>query len=50
LEGKLRRHRIDTGEIEKALREADCPLEELDRAYLESDGTISVLKKKRESG
>lgn len=42
----LRHHRLGQGEWEKALREADAELEEVRRAFLETDGTISVLKKK----
>ena len=42
----LRSHRLGLGDWEKALREADAELKEVRRAFLEADGTISVLKKK----
>lgn len=42
----LRRHRLGQGEWERALREADAELGEVRRAFLEADGTISVLKQK----
>jgi uncharacterized membrane protein YcaP (DUF421 family) len=47
LEEPLQRYRVGQADVEKALREADCTAAELDRAYLESDGNISVLKKRR---
>lgn len=40
----LRRHRLGQGEWEQSLREADAQLHEVRRAFLESDGTISILK------
>ncbi|MFX1679909.1 hypothetical protein PV762_11770 [Mitsuaria sp. CC2] len=43
---ELRRHRIGTADVEKALREADCDLEEMHMGVLESDGSISILKRK----
>lgn len=43
---ELRRHRLGLGEWEKSLREADLELHEVRRAFLETDGTISILKKK----
>jgi len=46
LDDALRRERVGQGEMARALREADCRLEELDRAYLEPDGAISILKKR----
>ena len=42
----LRRHRLDQGEWEQSLREADAEMHEVRRAFLESDGTISILKTK----
>ena len=42
----LRRHRLGAADVEKALREADCELEELHMGVLESDGSISILKRK----
>lgn len=38
----LKRHRISEGEFEQALRAKDCELAEVDAAYLEPDGSISV--------
>jgi uncharacterized membrane protein YcaP (DUF421 family) len=46
----LRRHRLGQGEWEKSLREADAELHEVRRAFLEADGTISILKKKGQQG
>lgn len=43
----LRRHRVGEGDMHKSLREADCTQEEMARAYLEPDGTISVIKRRR---
>lgn len=43
----LRTHRVGAGEMEKALREADCELKELRCAFLETDGNISIMKKKK---
>lgn len=40
----LRRHRIGAGDMDKALREADCPLEKMRLAVLESDGNISIIR------
>lgn len=40
----LRRHHISQGEIQKSLREADCDLQEMRYAFLETDGTISIQK------
>jgi uncharacterized membrane protein YcaP (DUF421 family) len=42
----LQSHRITEGDIEKALREADCELSEMESLMLESDGNISVSKRK----
>ncbi len=41
----LRRNHVGPTDFDKALREADCDLEEVRFAFLESDGQISVLKK-----
>jgi uncharacterized membrane protein YcaP (DUF421 family) len=46
LKDALRRHRVGRGDIDKTLREADCRLDEVERAYLEADGGISLLKKR----
>ncbi len=42
-----KRHRVGEGDIEQALREEDCDLEEMRCLFLESDGQITVLKKKQ---
>lgn len=42
----LKEHRVGASDMEKSLREADCELEDMRLAILESDGNISVLKKK----
>lgn len=42
----LRRHRLGQGDWEKSLREADAEIHEVRRAFLEADGTISILKTK----
>jgi uncharacterized membrane protein YcaP (DUF421 family) len=42
----LRRHRLGQGEWEQSLREADAEMHEVRRAFLEADGTISILKTK----
>ena len=42
----LRRQHVGVGELEKALRENDCALEEMHCAFLETDGNFSILKKK----
>ncbi|MEC4721611.1 DUF421 domain-containing protein [Noviherbaspirillum sp. CPCC 100848] len=38
--------RITEGDIEQALHEADCTLEDVQYIFLESDGGISILQKK----
>lgn len=45
----LVRERVGIGEVEKALRQNDCELDELRLAFLESDGDISIQKKSAES-
>lgn len=45
-EACLKQHRVGRGDVERALREADCSLPEMRCLFLESDGGISVLKKK----
>lgn len=42
----LLKHRIGQGDMAKALREADCELEDMKCVFLEPDGNISVLKRK----
>ncbi|SEL81617.1 Protein of unknown function [Roseateles sp. YR242] len=41
----LRRHRLSGADVEKALRECDCSLADMKMAVLESDGSISIVKK-----
>jgi uncharacterized membrane protein YcaP (DUF421 family) len=42
----MRRERIGAEDVKKALRENDCPLHELDFLLLETDGTLSVRKRR----
>jgi len=41
----LKREHVGLGDFEKALRENDCELRDLRCAFLETDGTISIMKK-----
>jgi uncharacterized membrane protein YcaP (DUF421 family) len=41
----MNRSRVAAADMEQALREANCPLEKMQYAFLESDGSISILKK-----
>lgn len=45
-ESTYKKHRLSHNDMQQALREADCDLEELGYAFLEVDGTISIQKKK----
>ncbi|QHE87122.1 DUF421 domain-containing protein [Hydrogenophaga sp. BPS33] len=40
----LRRNHVPRLDVERALREADCDLKDMQYAFLEADGGISVLK------
>jgi len=40
----LKKHRIPVGDVEQALREADCEQADMKFACLEADGKISILK------
>lgn len=40
----LRRNHVAEGDLEQALREADCPLEKMKYAFLEADGKITILQ------
>jgi uncharacterized membrane protein YcaP (DUF421 family) len=40
----LKKHRIPVGDLEQALREADCDQADMKFACLEADGKISILK------
>ena len=42
----LLRHRVSRNDFEKALREANCTLEEMASATLEVDGNISIAQRK----
>lgn len=41
----LKREHVGMDEVDQALRESDCTLEEMKCAFLEADGRISILKK-----
>jgi len=41
----LNRERIPRGDVEQALRSADCDIEDMRMAILEADGAINILKK-----
>ena len=40
----LKQHRVPVGDVEQALREADCEQADMKFACLEADGKISILK------
>jgi uncharacterized membrane protein YcaP (DUF421 family) len=42
----VKKARLAKGDLDEALREADCPLEEMQCAFLEADGCITIMKKK----
>jgi uncharacterized membrane protein YcaP (DUF421 family) len=42
--GVVRKCRVAEGDVEEALREADCPLPKMKCAFLEADGTITILQ------
>ena len=41
----LRRERVSPNDVEKVLRENDCLLKEMRCAFLEADGSISIIKR-----
>ena len=41
----LKRNRVGESDIEQALREADCARHEMQCAFLEADGNITILKR-----
>ena len=43
----LRRERVTRSDVEKALREADCEMEDMRMAILEADGNINIMKKQQ---
>lgn len=44
-EDVMRRERVSSDDVHKVLRENDCLLKEMRCAFLEADGSISVLKR-----
>jgi uncharacterized membrane protein YcaP (DUF421 family) len=42
----LKRERVAISDLEKALRESDCDVDEMRMAILEADGSINIMKKK----
>ena len=44
-ENVLKRERVARSDIDKALREADCLIEDMRMAILEADGNINIMKK-----
>jgi uncharacterized membrane protein YcaP (DUF421 family) len=44
-EDVLKKERVGIGEIERALRQADCELADMKCAFLETDGNFSIMKK-----
>ena len=42
---KLQANHMAMSDLEQALREADCEVKDMRCAFLEADGTISILKK-----
>jgi uncharacterized membrane protein YcaP (DUF421 family) len=40
----LRRERVPRTDVEKALRSADCEIEDMRMAILEADGSINIIK------
>ncbi len=45
-ESARKKHRVSRNDIEQALREADCDLEDLRYAFLEADGRVSIQKRR----
>ena len=41
----LKRQRVARGDVEQALREADCEIEDMRMAILEADGNINIMKR-----
>jgi uncharacterized membrane protein YcaP (DUF421 family) len=41
----VKRTRLAEADLEEALREADCPLDQMQYAFLEADGCITIQKK-----
>lgn len=45
----LKRERVPYADVEKALRGADCAVEDMRMAILEADGNINIMKKEKHS-
>lgn len=46
----LKHQRVPRSDVEKALRGADCDLEDMRMAILEADGNINIMKKPQDKG
>jgi uncharacterized membrane protein YcaP (DUF421 family) len=46
-EDVLKRERVPVADLEKALRGADCQIEDMRMAILEADGNINIMKKQQ---
>ena len=44
-----KQHRVSRNDVEQALREADCDLNELRYAFLEADGSVSIQKQRKKN-
>ncbi|KQV91060.1 hypothetical protein ASD15_03140 [Massilia sp. Root351] len=42
----VKRNRVAEGDMQQALREQDCSLDEMQCVFLEADGKITILKKR----
>jgi uncharacterized membrane protein YcaP (DUF421 family) len=49
-EDVMKRCRLSDEEIQSSMREADCKIDEMEYAFLEADGRITVQKKRPSSG
>jgi uncharacterized membrane protein YcaP (DUF421 family) len=46
----MKQHRVGQGDIDRALRSADCTLEDMRCLFLESNGSITVLRRQDSAG
>jgi uncharacterized membrane protein YcaP (DUF421 family) len=46
-EAALRRENVAFADVQKRLREENCELEDVEKAYLETDGNISIVCRKK---
>ena len=46
-EHMLKRHRLSRNDVDRALREADCRLQDMRCLFLEADGGLSVMHRRR---